>query len=226
MSASAKKIKWQPLESNPESLTEYVQNLGVPKEYEFIDIYSLDPETFDFYPKPMLALIALFPLNEDSTSPLKGSKNSITDDIYFVNQTIGNACGTMAILHAILNNLDIIKLAPGPLNSFYNATKGLKSKERSEVLETSSEMAAIHEEFSELGQTQALGKDAEVNLHFVTFVERNGVLVEFDGNKDGPYSHGSCKKDELLSKASQALKKIMEDKSNTLEFSLVALVKT
>ena len=31
-------------------------------------------------------------------------------DVYFIKQTIGNACGTMGLIHAILGNSDKIKL--------------------------------------------------------------------------------------------------------------------
>lgn len=39
-------------------------------------------------------------------------------------QTIGNACGTVGLLHALGNNLDAIPLEDGFLKDFFASTKG------------------------------------------------------------------------------------------------------
>ena len=33
----------------------------------------------------------------------------MSPNVYFMKQTIGNACGTIAILHSIANNTDVLK---------------------------------------------------------------------------------------------------------------------
>ena len=39
-----------------------------------------------------------------------GTEEPETKDIYFTKQTIGNACGTVGLIHALLNNTDRIDL--------------------------------------------------------------------------------------------------------------------
>lgn len=34
----------------------------------------------------------------------------VSPNVYFMKQTIGNACGTVAIIHSIANNTDVLEL--------------------------------------------------------------------------------------------------------------------
>ena len=34
----------------------------------------------------------------------------VSPNVYFMKQTIGNACGTVAIVHSIANNMDVLEL--------------------------------------------------------------------------------------------------------------------
>lgn len=40
--------------------------------------------------------------------------------------------------------------------------------------------------------------DADVDLHFIAFVQKDGELFELDGAKEAPISHGHCEEGELL----------------------------
>lgn len=46
-----------------------------------------------------------------------------------------NACGTVAMIHAVANSLEVVKLGPGALKDFVEATKNLDPEERSKKLE-------------------------------------------------------------------------------------------
>lgn len=35
---------------------------------------------------------------------LKGQPQDVSPDVYFMKQTIGNACGTIGLIHAVANN--------------------------------------------------------------------------------------------------------------------------
>lgn len=55
-------------------------------------------------------------------------------------QTIGNACGTVAILHAILNNMDALDIREETfLKNFYERSETMTPIERAELLENPKE---------------------------------------------------------------------------------------
>lgn len=101
-----------PLESNPEVFTKLIHKLGVSDSLEIQDVLSLDdPDLLAFVPRPAHALILVFPTTEayhqrveeeDSDRQLQ-TDNQAGDDILFFKQTINNACGLYAILHAVCN---------------------------------------------------------------------------------------------------------------------------
>ena len=68
-------------------------------------------------------------------------------------QTIPNACGTIALLHAISNNLDCISLNDGVLRELYDQMLPLTSTERARVLEESKELSKVHQDSSTQGQS-------------------------------------------------------------------------
>jgi ubiquitin carboxyl-terminal hydrolase L3 len=101
-----------PLESNPEVFTELVHNLGVSESLEFQDVLSLDDaDVLAFLPRPVYALILVFPTTgayeervreeDNGLEPYLG--NAVDGDVLFFKQTINNACGLYAILHAVCN---------------------------------------------------------------------------------------------------------------------------
>jgi ubiquitin carboxyl-terminal hydrolase L3 len=46
-----------------------------------------------------------------------------------------NACGTVAMIHAVANSLEVVKLGPGALKEFIEETKSMNPEERSKKLE-------------------------------------------------------------------------------------------
>lgn len=98
-----------PLESNPDVFTELAHKLGLSASLGFQDVLSIDdPELLGFLSRPALALILVFPTTEayekraqDEDAKLEEFHSS--GDVVFFKQTINNACGLYAILHAISN---------------------------------------------------------------------------------------------------------------------------
>lgn len=94
-----------PLESNPEVFTELSHALGLHEQLEFQDVLSLDdPDLLTFLPRPVHALILVFPTPIDYEERLKEEKASkhetdsndqTNDDVVFFEQTINNALDCM-----------------------------------------------------------------------------------------------------------------------------------
>ena len=67
--------------------------------------------------------------------------------------TLDNACGIIACIHAILNNLgeDKITLQEGTLASFHSACLGKTPEERAAILENYNEFKEVHQSFAAQG---------------------------------------------------------------------------
>jgi ubiquitin carboxyl-terminal hydrolase L3 len=108
--APRKRIHFIPLESNPDVFTELIHSLGVSKSLCFQDVLSLDdPDLLAFLPRPALALVLVFPTTvayRDRVSQIFEAPSSGTEeeeDVVYFKQTINNACGLYALLHAVCN---------------------------------------------------------------------------------------------------------------------------
>ena len=93
-------------------MTPLVQKLGLSSTLAFHDVYSLDdPSLLAFVPRPVHALLLVFPTSktyeaqrvaEDSSLPDYSGSGSGEEVLWF-RQTIGNACGMMGLLHSACN---------------------------------------------------------------------------------------------------------------------------
>lgn len=105
---TAYKKHFIPLESNPDVFNDLMYGLGVPQTFSFQDVFTLDEP--ELLPHPTLALILIFPTSdsyESQKAKQEASDNeydgSIDGKITWFKQTINNACGLYAILHAVCN---------------------------------------------------------------------------------------------------------------------------
>jgi len=106
--------KWIPLESNPDVMNKFIHGLGFSETFALQDVISMDPEMVQFVPQPVLAVLLLFPISENSEKLRLEQKSAPSDvvhprDLYYMPQQIGNACGTIALLHATSQQKDLIR---------------------------------------------------------------------------------------------------------------------
>jgi ubiquitin carboxyl-terminal hydrolase L3 len=98
-------------------LNKFLVKVGVSDSYHLVDVYGLDPDMLAFLPKPVVAFILLFPCGENydkhrkqEDEELKANPQKIPENVFYMRQYLRNACGTVALFHAILNNTDTVEL--------------------------------------------------------------------------------------------------------------------
>lgn len=216
--------RWLPLESNPDVMTKFLVNMGLSEDWAVVDVFSFDPEMLAFLPQPVAALILLYPCKDADQT--EAGDPSLGQKLYYMKQTIHNACGTIALLHAVGNSLDKVKLQDGSLlKQFFDRTVDLTPEEKGKQLETNTDIMNTHESHANEGQTAAPTLADEVDHHFIAFVERGGRLYQLDGNKKGPIDLGSSNQETFLNDAAQVCQKIAASNPDAM-FTAVALAKT
>jgi ubiquitin carboxyl-terminal hydrolase L3 len=225
----------------------------MPPAFAFHDVYGLDdPDLLAMIPQPVRALILLFPITPATERRSKARDAELEaagapvspDGVFYMKQTIGNACGTIAMLHAIANSraemglLDDGKQGDEDeersfLRRFFAATAPLSPEERGRFLESppagAPDLAASHRRAAERGDTAAPEADADVDLHFVALVPAAGRVWELDGRRRGPVDHGPLADGDAGSflqdaaRVARAYFKAEEGEEERLDFSLIAL---
>ncbi|XP_071446277.1 ubiquitin carboxyl-terminal hydrolase isozyme L3 [Hetaerina americana] len=219
-------MSWLPLESNPD----YLQSLGVPDNWQIVDVYGLDPELLSTIPQPVAAVLLLFPTSDKyeehkskEEENLKKSGDVFPENVYYLKQVVSNACGTIALIHSVANNTDKIDLKDGDLKRFLQESLTMNPEERGAKLLDADGIISTHKKVAQEGQTEAPDCNDPVNFHFVAFVHKDGHLYELDGRKSCPINHGKTSDETLLQDAAKVCREFMERDPDELHFTVVAL---
>lgn len=243
---------WAPLESNPEVLNKYLRAAGAKKsKLSFVDVYGASPELLDMVPGSPRAVLFLYPISRASEKNINHLLESQEEEIsafmemhpfFFTRQYVGNACGTIAMLHATLNNYEELgpvdedtllgrahrKLFRGGKNiaDEGDAADMLSPEDVGVTIAENNQLAELHAEAAAEGVTEAESLDTPIDLHFVCFLSVGGRCVELDGRKKHPLLHNACyTPKEFLAAAGKAMRERMEQDSESLRFSIIALVR-
>ena len=126
--------------------------------------------------------------------------------------SIGNACGAIALIHALANlqlNKDI-NLKDGPLTKFMDKTSKMDWTERGNELMDCTDLQDISEKIAtdkSVNQTKAPSKDDKVGAHFVSFIkDDNNDIYELDGRKKFPIKHKKTKPVDFLTDVDEIIK--------------------
>jgi ubiquitin carboxyl-terminal hydrolase L3 len=229
------------LESNPEVLNSWANAAGlVQSQTQFEDVYGLDAELLEMVPKPVKAIVLLFPISETLENKRKeedaklaqGEQPDIDPTVVWIKQTIPNACGTIGLLHALLNS-NVTFIPDSPLAQFVEECQGKTPEERAKFLETTPLFANIHAQAASSGQT-SVPENLDTNLHFTCFVQAPNAkaretqtpatsmrLIELDGRRAGPVDRGECK--DLLKDVAKIVKDVYVSQSSSMQFSMMSL---
>eukprot|EP00571_Detonula_confervacea_P015529 CAMPEP_0172308948 /NCGR_PEP_ID=MMETSP1058-20130122/9395_1 /TAXON_ID=83371 /ORGANISM="Detonula confervacea, Strain CCMP 353" /LENGTH=243 /DNA_ID=CAMNT_0013021483 /DNA_START=55 /DNA_END=786 /DNA_ORIENTATION=+ len=231
----AEEKRWFPLESNPALLNQYVSKLGFDTHsHEFTDVFSTEPWALDMVPQPVSAVVVLFPMTEKISRKRRqmhsDMDNTGDNDVWYINQRIRNACGTIAVLHALANVPKFIRessIRPSSwLHSFLqNCPASSSPTDKAIALESDPTIETFHENATNdaINQTPRGNMGDDIDMHFVSFVHVNGKLYELDGRVDqGPICHGSTTQQNLLSDTCGIVKKFMEADPSEVRFTIMA----
>lgn len=208
---------WVPLENNPEVMNSLARQLGMDDKLEFQDIISFDPEELEFTTRPCHALLVIIPMTEtwnearrreDLDKPSNYVDNH--DPVLWFKQTIGNACGSIGLLHCLLNGKARDHILPGStLQQIYDeARPKTRMEDRAKVLEDNVCFELAHKEAATLGDTVPDEPSGNhLGQHFVAFVKGDdGNLWELEGGRKGPIFRGTLRpEDDLLSPAAREM---------------------
>lgn len=195
-------------------------------------MYGLDPELLSMVEQPVKAVILLFPLSDllevkrkEEDLRFKAQAQSLLSSVFWIKQTISNACGTIGLLHALANS-DINFVSGSPLAKFIEECKDKSPEQRAVHLETTPLFASIHADAASTGQT-AIPTNLDTNLHFTCFVEApspsesGNRVIELDGRREGPVDRGECT--DLLKDTARVIKDNYLNNSSAIQFSMVTL---
>ncbi|XP_054521365.2 LIM domain only protein 7 isoform X29 [Pan troglodytes] len=154
--------RWLPLEANPEVTNQFLKQLGLHPNWQFVDVYGMDPELLSMVPRPVCAVLLLFPITEkyevfrtEEEEKIKSQGQDVTSSVYFMKQTISNACGTIGLIHAIANNKDKMHFESGStLKKFLEESVSMSPEERARYLENYDAIRVTHETSAHEGQTE------------------------------------------------------------------------
>ncbi|XP_037957819.1 ubiquitin carboxyl-terminal hydrolase [Teleopsis dalmanni] len=219
---------WIPLESNPDVLTKYIHELGVSDEWCLTDVMGLEPDMLEWVPKPVKAMILLFPCSEayeqhrrEENERLLSSPETHPDDLFYMRQCTPNACGTVALIHSIANAKGI-QLKDGILKNFLENVSDMTPEKRGEALENDKKFSEGHQSLAQEGQTPA-DPNTKVFHHFVAIVNKGDVLYELDGRKQFPVKHGDTSEETFVADAAKVCKEFMKRDPSELRFTVLAL---
>ncbi|KAJ5112075.1 hypothetical protein N7532_000120 [Penicillium argentinense] len=202
-----------PLENNPDVLAHLCENLGVVPGLSFHDVLSVSPDMLAWVPRPIHALVLLAdrPIYNAARSHVEQMipvyhGSGPDEPVIWMKQTIGHACGLMALLHCLLNYEGGKYIAAeSELDRLRKQAITLGPDERADLLYKSEFLENAHMEAASRGSSSAPSPADDNYHHFIGFVQKDGQVWELNGGLNGPLLRGSLKEGDLLSKKGLAL---------------------
>lgn len=230
---TVKRKNWLPLESNPGLMSKYITKLGVDDKFTFHEVLGVDSMLLSMVPTPVHALLMAFPISkmsekhkEEEEKLIAEKGQTVSDKVWFIKQKIGNACGTIGLLHAVLNATSdgrVTLVKDKFFSKFYDQTKDMDPSERAKALEKNEDIEEEHQVVARAEGTSSVSHSTNMNMHFNAFTVVDGCLYEFDGRKERPINHGECSADDLLKKAIAVIQKFMSRDPKEIRFNIVTL---
>lgn len=197
---------WPPLESNPEAFTALARQLGLKRSFAFVDVLGLDPVLTGMVPRPVFAVVVLFPTqSREIEAARRELPPAVESRPFYMHQYVGNACGTFALCHALTNNLPLLEEKGSVLRDFVADCEKKQQKDQGHASGSDAELRAdsladfrghafvrsglIREYHARVACDTSINQTSAqpaqpVEEHFTTFVRGRGgpgEVVELDG---------------------------------------------
>lgn len=250
---------WPPLPVCPGAFGTFRSAVGCHASLHFEDVLGLDADLLALLPRPVVALIVLFPTCAAAMAYLDGLEaraitpppaTPSTPGPFFLRQRVGGVCGTIAILHALVNGARSLPHRDGDAllgrtlseellldEDEDTATPPLKAdaaavcERRTQALLTSAALRAAHERAATAadGHAAARARGVRQGRHFVTLTFTGTRLLLLDGRRALPVDCGTTTPSTFLEDAAALVARLMAAAEtegrghHTHAFGLVAL---
>ncbi|TGO22575.1 hypothetical protein BPAE_0162g00110 [Botrytis paeoniae] len=192
------RLTFTKLENKSEVMNALAIKLGLSSALKFYDVCSLTgTDSLKNIPRPVYALLFSIPFTstwesltrakEMAKLPYKGSGPN-QPAIWF-KQAIAGACGSMGLLHCLLNGQAHRYILPNTiLSRLYERSIPLGPDDRATMLYNDQNFEDAHQAIAVLGNKASSAETFEKSKrHFVAFVRgKDGSLWEMDGIRGGP----------------------------------------
>ncbi len=99
----------------------FVKKMGLDTSvFQFTDVLSVEDWALDMVPKPVTAVLMVYPIKETSRKfdeeqrlRIENDGQIVSDKLFYMKQTVRNGCGTIGLLHAIANSVSKVRLGLG-----------------------------------------------------------------------------------------------------------------
>ncbi|KAL9076400.1 MAG: hypothetical protein Q9161_001116 [Pseudevernia consocians] len=203
------------------------------------EIVSLDDEILAYLPRPVYGLIFLFKwIEEDSEK----QEQSCPEGVWFANQTINNACASVALLN-IVNNVPSIDLGES-LHGFKVFTANFTPALRGDAIGNFDFVKGVHNSFArkmdmlnadlllrneataKKGRKRTVDEDeSEAGFHFIAFMPIEDQLWKLDGLERQPMCLGSVQGDWLSQAKPDIEARMAQYEEGQIEFAILSLVR-
>eukprot|EP00835_Amoeboradix_gromovi_P007102 NODE_1062_length_1607_cov_0.380637.p1 type:complete len:261 gc:universal NODE_1062_length_1607_cov_0.380637:203-985(+) len=164
---------WTLIDSDPGVFTELISKFGVKDVVmeEILDTNNVNNNAYG-----LIFLFKYKPRHPETVS---------VKNLFFANQVINNACATLAILHVLMNTVQV----SGPLLNLKEFTADFDSETKGIAVGNCDEIRLAHNSFT-VPQNISFDQDkkskGEDSFHFTAFIPFNGNVYELDGLLDNP----------------------------------------
>ena len=219
------KLEWVPMESNPDVMNLFLRKVGVKSHLNIVDVLGFDEELLQMVEGKVEGILFCYPMRGDQSIDCAIDSEAL-NKLYFMRQTIRNACGTMALIHLVANLCQEEDFeANSSIKKFIKDSKLLEPERKADIFEGCESIASAHANVSGEGQSEAPAASNSVEHHFISIIHKDGFVYEMDGRKLGPVNHGPTSDATFLKDAVRVVKKFIEHNPSNIDIAMQAFTR-